>query len=78
MVQGVIDCFFEEDDEYVLVDYKTDYVPTGAKREAAIRKIKENYRKQVEIYSQAIERITKKEVKESYLYLYSANEWVMM
>ncbi|HHX62978.1 MAG TPA: helicase-exonuclease AddAB subunit AddA [Epulopiscium sp.] len=78
MVQGVIDCFFEEADGYILVDYKTDYVPTGSKREAAIEHIKENYRKQVEIYSRAIEDITKKQVRESYLYLYSANEWVSM
>lgn len=76
MVQGVIDCFFEEEDGYVLVDYKTDYVPAGSKQEAAMAKIKENYRKQIEIYSKAIEDITKKKVKESYLYLYSANEWV--
>ena len=78
MVQGVIDCFFEEDDGYVLVDYKTDYVPAGSKREAAIRQIEETYAKQVEVYTQAIEQITKKKVKESYLYLYSANEWVKL
>ena len=76
MVQGVIDCFFEEDDGYVLVDYKTDYVPTGTKRETAIEEIKERYTKQIEIYKRAIEDITGKKVKESYLYLYSANEWV--
>lgn len=78
MVQGVIDCFFEEEDGYVLVDYKTDYVPTGSKRDAAIERIKDNYRKQIEIYGKAIEDITKKKVRESYLYLYSANEWVCM
>lgn len=78
MVQGVIDCFFEEEDGYILVDYKTDYVPTGSKCEAAIEQIKENYRKQIEIYGKAIEDITKKRVKEKYLYLYSANQWVSM
>lgn len=76
MVQGVIDCFFEEDDGYVLVDYKTDYVPTDAKRETVIEEIKERYTKQIEIYKRAIEDITGKRVRESYLYLYSANEWV--
>lgn len=76
MVQGVIDCFFEEDHEYVLVDYKTDYVPHGSKKEAAIEQIKDNYRTQIELYGQAVEDITGKKVKESYLYLYSANQWV--
>ena len=26
LVQGTIDCYFEEDGEYVLVDYKSNYV----------------------------------------------------
>lgn len=76
MVQGVIDCFFEEDDGYVLIDYKTDYVPGGSNRQAAIKQIKDNYQKQIDIYTKAIEDITNKKVKETYLYLYSANEWV--
>ena len=28
-IQGIIDCFFKEGDEIVLVDYKTDYIKTG-------------------------------------------------
>ena len=78
MVQGVIDCFFAEDDKYVLVDYKTDYVPEGSGRDVAISRIKETYAKQIEIYATAIEDITKHAVKERYLYLYSANKWVRM
>lgn len=76
MVQGVIDCFFEEDDGYVLVDYKTDYIPAGKDRSTAIDNIKKRYEKQIEIYARAIEDITQKPIKEKYLYLYSANEWV--
>lgn len=26
LIQGVIDCFFEEEGQWVIVDYKTDYV----------------------------------------------------
>lgn len=78
MVQGVIDCFFEDGEGYILVDYKTDYVPFGPERDVAIQQIKERYKKQIEIYIRAIEDITKRPVKESYLYLYSANEWVVM
>ncbi|NLI90255.1 MAG: helicase-exonuclease AddAB subunit AddA [Epulopiscium sp.] len=76
MVQGVIDCFFKEDNGYILVDYKTDYVPEGQEKSAAIEKLKNNYKKQIEIYGRAIKDITGKKVKESYLYLYSINEWV--
>ena len=78
MVQGVIDCFFEEADGYVLVDYKTDYVPQGNSRGQAIEQIKKNYAKQIEIYARAIEDITEQRVKERYLYLYSADEWVAL
>ncbi|HHX62843.1 MAG TPA: hypothetical protein GX707_19350 [Epulopiscium sp.] len=78
MVQGVIDCFFEEEDGYTLVDYKTDYVPEGHGRGEAIERIKQQYAKQIEIYARAIEDITKNIVKEKYLYLYSANKWVKM
>ena len=27
LIQGIIDAYFEEDEQIVLVDYKTDYVP---------------------------------------------------
>ena len=78
MIQGVIDCFFEEEDGYILVDYKTDYVPENRGRNEAISQIKGAYAKQIEIYAKAIEDITKHHVKEKYLYLYSADEWVRM
>jgi len=29
LLQGVVDCYFEEPDGIVLVDYKTDYVAPG-------------------------------------------------
>ncbi|QZY54153.1 helicase-exonuclease AddAB subunit AddA [Crassaminicella profunda] len=71
LIQGVIDCYFEEGDGYVLVDYKSDYVTTEQKEE-----IVEKYKIQVELYKQALEKITKKTVKESYLYLFHLNEEV--
>ncbi len=65
LLQGVIDCFFEEPDGIVLVDYKTDYVPDG-KEES----IKERYRLQIQYYSRALEMLTGKKVKEKYIYLF--------
>lgn len=65
LLQGVIDCFFEEPDGIVLVDYKTDYVPTGK-----VGMIKDRYKVQIEYYARALEMLTGKRVKEKYIYLF--------
>lgn len=65
MLQGAIDCYFEEGDGLVLVDYKTDYV-TNENVEIVVSK----YKNQLKYYSQALTEITGKEVKEQYLYLF--------
>jgi ATP-dependent helicase/nuclease subunit A len=65
LVQGVIDCCFEEDGQWVLVDYKTDSpadVPGAMAR----------HRPQLEIYAKALETITKMPVRERVLYLVRA------
>lgn len=72
-LQGIIDCFFEEDDEIVLLDYKTDYVEEGNEES-----IKERYRVQIQYYKEAIEKITGKKVKESYLYLFYLDKEIEM
>lgn len=65
LVQGVIDCCFEEDGAWVLVDYKTD---SPADAQGAI----ERHRPQLDIYAQALEIITEKRVHERILYLVRA------
>ncbi|MBQ1422365.1 MAG: PD-(D/E)XK nuclease family protein, partial [Firmicutes bacterium] len=62
MVQGMIDCFFEEDGMVVLVDYKT----TSPRN---VPGVKERYSVQMDIYRRAITSATGLEVKEAYLYL---------
>ncbi len=74
ILQGVIDCFFEEEGGIVLLDYKTDKV-SG---ENGIEEIKEKYRMQLDLYAEAIEKITKKSVKEKYLYLFSVKSVVQL
>ena len=74
LIQGVIDCFFEEEGEWILVDYKTDYVNSGEK----LLLLKERYRIQMDLYSEALEQITGKPVKERILYLLSINQAVQM
>ncbi|MGL6184373.1 MAG: helicase-exonuclease AddAB subunit AddA [Clostridium chrysemydis] len=64
-LQGVIDLFFEEDNEIVLVDYKTDYVKDNVKEE-----MEKKYSIQLNYYKEALEKITGKKVKASYLYLF--------
>ncbi len=64
LLQGVIDCWFEEDDGIVLIDYKTDRVQH-------IDEIHEKYDIQLELYAEALEKITKKTVKEKFIYLFS-------
>ena len=68
-LQGIIDCIFEEEDGIVLLDYKTDYVEFGKEDE-----IVDKYRIQLKYYKDAVEKITDKKVKESYLYLFGINK----
>lgn len=68
LLQGIIDCYFYENDEIVLVDYKTDFV----RNEDDIAKIKQRYEVQLELYAYALEQITNKRVKEKNLYLFSS------
>lgn len=65
LLQGVIDCYFEESDGIVLVDYKTDYVPAGGEDI-----IKKRYEFQINCYSRAIKLLTGKNVKGRYIYLF--------
>lgn len=62
-LQGIIDAFFEEDDGYVLLDYKTDYIKEGEEEEFINK-----YRIQIELYEKTLNKILGEDVKESYLY----------
>lgn len=73
LVNGIIDIYFEEDDGIVLVDYKTDYIFNGNKKD-----IIESYSVQLNMYKKAIEKVTGKNVKECYLYLFSSEEAVIV
>ncbi|MBQ1351345.1 MAG: helicase-exonuclease AddAB subunit AddA [Oscillospiraceae bacterium] len=73
LLQGVIDCYFEEADGITVVDFKTDYVPRGEEAEVAAK-----YTGQLEIYQKALEMITGKPVRHRILYFFSTNrswEW---
>lgn len=62
LVQGIIDLYFKNsNDEWVLVDYKTDYV----KEE---KELIEKYSKQLEIYKKALEDELEEKVLHTYIY----------
>lgn len=64
LVQGIIDIYFiNENDEIVLVDYKTDYVPNRNKEYLI-----EKYKGQLELYKRAIEEATGKKVNKVCIY----------
>ena len=63
LMQGVIDFCFLEDGKWVLVDYKTDaLLPDETPQSHA-----EVHRRQLELYSVALQRITGKPVSEKYV-----------
>jgi ATP-dependent helicase/nuclease subunit A len=72
LVQGVIDCLVEEEDGYILIDYKTDKITNRFTQgfEGAKETLLKRYEVQLKLYATAIERILKKPVKESFLYFF--------
>ena len=71
LLRGVIDCYFEDGEDGVILDYKTDYV-----KEDNIEEIKERYKVQLDYYSKAIKDAFKKEKVKKYLYLFSLDREV--
>ena len=69
LLQGIIDAFIVEDDGIILVDYKTDRVREG-------EELRERYRKQIMLYSDALEAILGKKVKRRVLYSFYLGEEV--
>ena len=78
LVQGVIDCCFEEDGKMILIDYKSNYIDPRRPRNAELSRIKEEYRVQIELYSEAIKKGTGMEVSGAYLWLFAGSEALRM
>lgn len=71
LIQGIIDAFFEEGDDLILMDYKTDAVKTG-------EELVKRYHTQMEYYTEALERIVGKKVKERIIYSFALGEEIRM
>lgn len=70
-VQGIIDLYFIEGDNCILIDYKTDYVD----KEIIDEKLEE-YKKQLQLYRMALEKIKGIQVPEAYLYFSKIREFI--
>ena len=63
VVQGIVDCWFEEADKIVIVDYKTD-------RTGDIKTIKKRYQIQMDLYKKALSLKKFKKSSEKFIYLF--------
>lgn len=67
VVQGIVDAFFYEDDEIVVMDYKTDRI--------SLESLVERHKAQLDYYGDILEKLTEKKVKEKIIYsFYNDNE----
>lgn len=74
LVQGMIDLWFVEGDQAVLIDFKTDRL-TG---ELGDRVLRERYQIQIAFYAQAIERATGRPLKGKWIWLIREGRAVSM
>ena len=70
-LQGIIDTAFEEDGEWVLVDYKTDRVKSGGD-------LIKRYIIQMDLYKEALQRLTGMPVKACYIYSFRLHDAIII
>lgn len=68
-IQGIIDCMFEENGRYVILDYKTDHIGPGR-----MEVLKDRYHVQLESYADAVGRILNVNIAERIIYSFTLNE----
>ena len=74
LLQGVVDCWFREEDGTVtVVDFKTDRVTAAEASQRA-----EAYRPQLDAYAGALSRILEKPVTERILYFFACGEEISL
>jgi len=67
LIQGIIDAFFVEDDNIILLDYKTDVIDSSSQ-------LIDRYEVQLRYYQEALERILGKKVSEKLIYSFYFEE----
>ena len=76
LIQGVIDAYIEEEDGFILIDYKTDHVPK--EEEAGEKLLKERYQVQLDYYGRALTQLTGKKVKEKWIYSFGLRKAIQL
>ncbi len=76
LIQGVIDACIEEEDGFILIDYKTDHVPK--EEEAGEKLLKERYQVQLDYYARALTQLTGKKVKEKWIYSFGLRKAIRL
>ena len=71
LVQGIIDVYFEEDGELVVLDYKTDRIWED-------QEFVEKYKVQLDYYAKALEQVTGKIVKEKVIYSFNKKKAIFL
>ncbi|WP_026652960.1 helicase-exonuclease AddAB subunit AddA [Butyrivibrio proteoclasticus] len=71
LVQGIIDAWFLEGDDIVLMDYKTDKVKED-------KELIDRYKVQLDYYKKALESATQKKVKEVYIYSFTLGKEIKL
>ncbi len=71
LIQGIIDAWFIEDGQIVLMDYKTDKVSEG-------QELIDRYSIQLELYKRALESVTDMKVKEVLIYAFALSETIKL
>lgn len=77
LVQGVIDCaYFNQEDELILVDYKTDSFAASAGRDYVEAVLRERHTRQLGYYKLACEKLFGRAPLHTYLYSFALSDTV--
>ena len=71
LVNGIIDCYFREGDDIILLDYKSDRIHKE-------EELKDRYRIQLQLYQKALERALGQSVKEVYIYSLAMGKAILL
>ncbi|MCM3784490.1 helicase-exonuclease AddAB subunit AddA [Neobacillus mesonae] len=75
LIRGIVDCLYEVDGKYVLLDYKTDKV---LEHQGGVNQLAEGYRFQLDLYARALKDILGYEINEKWLYFFDADTAVKL
>ncbi|WP_102271873.1 helicase-exonuclease AddAB subunit AddA [Cytobacillus massiliigabonensis] len=80
LIQGIIDCVFQDEQGIVMLDYKTDGITDRFKGGITEARpvLEERYRVQIDMYGRALEQILKRKVNEKYLFFFDGAHVISM